>query len=338
MNNTVKNIYVGAAYFILLFIFHSFEYSEEELYIVLLVDFLIHLGLFYTISTVLTARYYNSAAPQLFIALSVAFIVFVSFVELYPVVAFQEEYTMDTVVSKGIFPEYTVLKNQFVLNLSWLSLVGMVAALMGTSKKKSKDKEQGNLELKAENQFLKYQINPHFLFNSLNNIYSTSILKPEKVSNAIFELSELLSYTLYSSEKNNVTLKEEITHIEHFINTMKLKDSSVENVTFDYQSVDDTLTLSPMLLIPFIENAFKHGNITSSESGWLKITMKSSGNTFFFQCHNSIDTTPSNKDKTGGIGINNVKRRLDIIYPNKHQLSTTTLKSTFAVELNLELK
>lgn len=330
-----NHIYIAGGYFLILYAIYAFTLPDKQVFVSAIIDFLIHFGVFYTIWKFILKQYYHPKLPGKFLGYTALTIVVAGIISLYDVYLFPTDFALDDVANSEV--DFSMLTRRFLLHCTPITFIALASTIYGLSNFKTQETEKNSLELNAENKFLNYQINPHFLFNSLNNIYSKSILKPEGVSNSIFELSELLSYTLYSSEKKSVSLEEEITHIEHFINMMKLKDSSVNNISFDYEKVDQALQISPMLLIPFIENAFKHGNISQSEDGWIKIKMATTRGAMFFQCHNSTDQVERSKDAVGGIGISNVRRRLEIIYPKKHQLSTVPLKDTYAVELNLDL-
>lgn len=187
-----------------------------------------------------------------------------------------------------------------------------------------KDKEALALEsekFSSELKFLKSQINPHFLFNALNNIYTLSIIKSEKTPDVVMRLSEMLKYIIYETEsRDHVPLQKEIAYIENFIAVFKLKDSRIsKNVTFNYD-VPEELSIAPMLLIPFIENAFKHSKIEDTEKGWIDIDLSYANSELVFSVKNSIPPARFEKDKIGGIGVTNVKRRLELIYPEKHEL------------------
>lgn len=187
------------------------------------------------------------------------------------------------------------------------------------NKKKKEALELHNRMLEAETKALKAQINPHFLFNTLNNIYSLSQMKSDKTGTAIMNLSEILRYVTYDSNQKLVSLKDEIRQIENFIELQYLKDDEHDNIEVEINIENSSLQIAPLLLIPFIENTFKHGNHEDKENGWIKIHLTSAGNQLTLQCSNSklIDQP---KDKTGGVGLDNVRKRLNLIYPDQHEL------------------
>ena len=199
------------------------------------------------------------------------------------------------------------------------------------------EKIKGNLEnekLVSELAFLKSQINPHFLFNSLNNIYSLAYQKSEKTPEAILKLSEIMRYMLYESNENKVPLLEEIRYLKNYIELQKLrfKDKAYINFEVDEDIQDQKIT--PLILISFVENAFKHGVATDKENP-ITIVLNVSTNKLFFQVLNRKNT--QNKDETGGIGLQNVKRRLDLLYKGQYRLHIQDDKDIYSCELYLNL-
>ncbi len=184
----------------------------------------------------------------------------------------------------------------------------------------------------SELSFLRSQINPHFLFNNLNNIYSMVYHKSEQSLPAISGLSELLRYMLYDSSEA-ITLDKEVYYLEKYIALEQLRFEVPCKINFSYTS-NDNVKLAPLLLIPFIENAFKHGAI-SFEHEWLEISIESSGeNTVWLRCINEIGL--KTKYAMGGIGIDNVRKRLALLYPNKHTLIIEQSDNKFIVDLSLQ--
>lgn len=203
-----------------------------------------------------------------------------------------------------------------------------------------KRKEQDEKELAivtAEKNFLVQQINPHFLFNTLNNIYFLTYKAAPKGAGAIMQLSKMLDYSLYGGKDGNVSLENEIAHINNFISLYKLKDSEITRIIFNYSEADILLKIAPMILLPFVENAFKHGNIEDTTNGFITIELNSEGNTIRFNCTNS-NIAKKNVDKTGGggIGIMNVSRRLELVYPKRHQLNIDNSEKMYSVTLKID--
>lgn len=201
--------------------------------------------------------------------------------------------------------------------------------------------EQELEQLKAQNyetelKFLRSQINPHFLFNSLNNIYSLSVTKSDKTPNMLVKLSSMLRYLIYECNVDKVSLEKEIEYIGNYIELQKLKDDQISNIRFSHQG--NGAQISPMLLMPFVENAFKHSKIEDIDKGWIDISLNvEEQGTLHFTVENSIPPVPSTKDKTGGVGITNVKKRLELLYPQRHCINFFEDIYQYKIELSIEL-
>ncbi len=204
-----------------------------------------------------------------------------------------------------------------------------------------KEKEAISIEkekLDTEMKFLKSQINPHFLFNALNNIYTLTVIKSDKAPDNLLRLSEMLRYMLYDSNDGKVPLQKEIEYLENYINLASLKDSRGLNIDVDLDKSLPGLKVAPLLFIPFVENAFKHSKIEDLKNGFINISLKTSNKQIEFIIENSIPNAAFTKDKIGGIGLPNTKQRLDLLYPNKHLLSISDNEKVYSVYLKLDLK
>jgi len=191
-----------------------------------------------------------------------------------------------------------------------------------------------NQRLSAELAFLKSQINPHFLFNSLNSIYSLAYQKSETTPEAILKLSEIMRYMLYECNDNKVDLSRELQYLQNFIDLQKIRFSNKAYIDFKIEGQVRNQKIVPLLLIAFIENAFKHGVANDALSPIrLLITLDDAHLHFYIQNkkHNN------NRDSIGGIGLNNVKRRLDLLYPGKYNLDIRDETDTYTCELSLIL-
>lgn len=202
----------------------------------------------------------------------------------------------------------------------------------------------------AEVNYLKAQINPHFLFNTLNNIYFSIPKKPEIARDIILQLSDMLSHQLYDARQPKVSLQKELDYLIKYMELEKIRQGDIVKVNYDFEILEKDWQISPLLLLPFVENAFKHGNKTAQEGYWIEMQATVSEGKFLFKIENSFDGQEQEKSQTSGIGLENVKRRLELIYPKKHHLSiqqkTKKLTSTqeevhqeqiFEVHLEIEL-
>ncbi|MFC2101666.1 sensor histidine kinase [Bacteroidota bacterium] len=204
---------------------------------------------------------------------------------------------------------------------------------------RKRDREELQLKnqvLEAESKMLKWQVNPHFLFNTLNNIYSMSQLKSDQTPEAIHRLSNMLRYVLYDCNEKDVLLEKEISYLKSYIELQRLKDESLYNVTYDFKSANARLKIAPLLFISFVENSFKHSRIEDTDHSWIRIGLNTDGKRVIFRCENSMPEGTITKDATAGIGLENVKRRLQLLYPGKHQLMIEKGEEIFSVTLILE--
>ncbi len=198
-------------------------------------------------------------------------------------------------------------------------------------------KELENQKLKAELSFLKLQVNPHFLFNALNNIYSLSVMeKSTKTGQSVMKLSELMRYVLYEKEdaENRVSLDKEIRHINSYIDLEKLRHPGDVYINFSIEGDTNGKRIVPLLLFPLIENACKHGILTDAQKP-VDINLKVSDHQLNFSIENSINSYQ--KDEVGGIGLPNVHKRLDLLYGKKYTLDVSKAADRFIVNLQLPL-
>ncbi len=202
------------------------------------------------------------------------------------------------------------------------------------------DKQQTKREadlLTTELKFLRSQINPHFLFNVLNNLVSMARHKSDQLEPSLLKLSGLLRYTLFESDEAKVSIESEIEFIKSYIELQKLRfEEDVEIVT-DFQSGTHAGSIEPMLLIPFVENAFKHG-VTLIQSPFIRIQFAITDHVLHFIVENKFDARNQSKDKSSGIGLSNLKARLNLLYPNRHQLTILQQDTIFSINLSLHLR
>ncbi len=191
-----------------------------------------------------------------------------------------------------------------------------------------------NQRLSAELAFLKSQINPHFLFNSLNSIYSLAYQKSETTPEAILKLSEIMRYMLYECNDNKVDLSRELQYLQNFIDLQKIRFGNKAYIDFKIEGKVRNQKIVPLLLIAFIENAFKHG-IANDTLSPIRLLITLDDEHLHFYIQNKKHT--NNRDSSGGIGLNNVKRRLDLLYPGKYNLDISDQIDTYTCELSLIL-
>lgn len=181
---------------------------------------------------------------------------------------------------------------------------------------------------------LKAQINPHFLFNTLNNIYGMNQIDAEKGSEMIMELSDVMRYHLEFSKQGKVRLEDEIQLLKSYIKLERLRLRETCEVQIDFDGADESLMISPLLFIPFVENAFKHGTHPTQDC-FVHIKLRTTPKELFFTIKNSI--IANRKVVKTNIGLQNTKRRLALIFPEKHDLKISSTEDTHLVELKIEL-
>lgn len=191
-----------------------------------------------------------------------------------------------------------------------------------------------NEKLNSELSFLKSQVNPHFLFNTLNNIYSLANRKSEYTGEAIMKLSHLMRYMLDEAKKDTVNLQKEIDYLVDYIELQKLRMPDKSKVIFNLDGNSSEKKIEPMLLIPFVENAFKHGDIFS-EDAKISILLRIEERQLYFKVENKINNALV-QDKSGGIGLNNLKKRLEYLYSEKHEFTTEVKDDVFVSELKIQ--
>jgi two-component system, LytTR family, sensor kinase len=195
-------------------------------------------------------------------------------------------------------------------------------------------------KLDAELKVLKAQINPHFLFNTLNMAYASAVKSTDNVTADIIErLSVLMRYVLYESNEDKVSLEKEISYIDNYVNLQlqRLSDEIASQVKYQAVGTWHNLMIAPMILIPFIENTFKHGIMLSTRPD-ISISISLNNNILVLETRNLKNNFSSHPDKPAtGIGLNNVKERLKLIYPGSHKLEITDINSIFHVRLELQL-
>ena len=191
-----------------------------------------------------------------------------------------------------------------------------------------------NERLNAELNFLKLQINPHFLFNTLNSIYSQAHFRSEQTEHSILKFSRIMRYVLYDSAAEKIALSQDLEYISNYIDLQQLRLS--KNITIQYQVTGQVagLSIAPLLLITFIENAFKHG-ISYTAPSEIKIAIAVTGSALSLTVENAI--TQLNRGSTGGVGLINARRRLDVLYPNRHLLNVVENNHLYIVNLKIEL-
>lgn len=290
--------------------------------------------------------YYLRAVPRLLIGKKVwKFLLFsVIIVLLYPLARFGVDLLFVQYYPDSPAPLSNIAVNNFNTVYGIRALAALfVIAMAGIGKFTFDWFENARIRRELENQnliselaFLKSQINPHFLFNTLNNIHTLAYKKADGAPEAIMKLSELMRYMIYESDMEFVPLAKEIQHLHSFIDLQELRFKTKGIVKLDVVGDASQKSIAPLLLLPFIENAFKHGHQLNRQGA---ITAKISiGEGIVYEVENQLPSSGSQqgKDKEGGIGLENINRRLALIYPNLHTFEVDESSSYFRVRLSLK--
>ena len=194
-------------------------------------------------------------------------------------------------------------------------------------------------QVQTELALLKSQVNPHFFFNTLNSLYALSLEKSDQVPDVVLKLSDLMRYVLDSSNKKTVPLEDEVQFLKSYISLEKLRISEKTDIRVSVKGDLKPHCVAPMLLIPFVDNSFKHGLSSSIGDGYVYVSLTMERKNLHFQVKNS-KPQPESRDKTEmpGMGLENVKRRISLLYPDKHQLHIADNPESYCVELLLNLK
>jgi LytS/YehU family sensor histidine kinase len=205
-------------------------------------------------------------------------------------------------------------------------------------------KEQQALEtqtMQSELRFLKSQINPHFLFNTLNNLYALTLKKSDQAPEIVIKLSEMMRYMLYECNEKAVLLSKEINYIKNFIDLESIRQGKNVEINLEVKGEISEQMIAPLIFIPFLENAFKHGLNNHITQGFVNIFLELKGNTIYFFIENSkpenVPQQRPNAPRSGGIGLVNIHRRLKLIYPDQYDLKIRNTPKTYSVELTLQL-
>ncbi|MEZ4827872.1 MAG: histidine kinase [Bacteroidia bacterium] len=194
--------------------------------------------------------------------------------------------------------------------------------------------ELKNQRLEAELKFLKAQVNPHFLFNTLNNIYTLAFTQSDQTAPTVMKLSEMMRYMLYECRAERVPLESEVHYLRNFIELQQLKTPGHQNISFEITGKTQAISIPPLLFVPLMENAFKHGNLSDLRAGWVTARLEVSEGNVSFHISNSLGRE-TRKDPVGGIGLENIRKRLELIYPDRHTLEITATADRYSVMLSI---
>lgn len=190
--------------------------------------------------------------------------------------------------------------------------------------------------LERQLQYLKYQVNPHFFMNTLNNIHALVDIDPERAKTSIVELSKLMRYVLYEGNNKLTSLSREVQFLRNYVQLMSMRYTGNVSICLDVPEVLPDSMLPPLLLVIFVENAFKHG-ISYRTKSFVEINLQPHGDRLLFSCRNSRPEIKHDENMKGGVGLSNVRRRLDLLFPGNYTLDIKEQEDTYTVHLDIPL-
>lgn len=189
---------------------------------------------------------------------------------------------------------------------------------------------------RAELMMLKSQVNPHFFFNTLNNLYGLTVEKSDLAPKVVLKISDMMRYTIYEGKKDFVPLSEELEYLKNFIELHEMRYHKKVDIQFNHQILDEDNQVTPLLFIILLENAFKHGVESLTKDAYIHISLIAGNGKVAFAIENNFD--PAEQSEEPGIGLENLKRRLELIYPKKHGLSLLKKDHVYQAQLQLDIQ
>lgn len=237
--------------------------------------------------------------------------------------------------------QYFLLQNQAWIFISGFLITGSSTVIKIISewiKHQSEKRELERRSMQSELNFLKTQINPHFLFNTLNNLYALTLKKSDLAPQIVLKISEIMRYMLYECVEKYVPLSKELQYMQYYVDLEKLRFDDKSLITFEIEGNTENLMIAPLILLPFIENAFKHGLKSSASAGsFCHIKLQVQEDQLTFTVVNSKIQHIPELDNHGGIGLVNVQRRLSLLYPDQYKLRVKNGRDRFEIALVLKL-
>lgn len=329
-NSKTKEVFFQVVLHIVLFLFYSFDQNEPYIQEFKVFAFLNYAAGAFIINYVLLPRlFYRKEYYKFFftVALVVAAIIIV------------EEFVLE----KIYFPDTKGARFPGVI-FSLLDVMPVITILAGfkfawDASRKQLEVEELQLSVKeSELQYLKSQINPHFLFNNLNNLYSYAIEQSPKTPSIILELSSVLRYMLYDCKEKFVALEKEIEHLKNFTKLNEMQVEERGRVSFTTENITPGYEIAPLILTVFVENAFKHSTASQSKDIHIDIAIViSEKGELRFTCKNSFQPLGNTESLSKGIGLQNVRKRLQILYPDAHELIINEGIDLYSVFLTIQL-
>ncbi len=340
--NINNRVYYHLLFWVCYYVYRVMLYGDikntfENVAYVQALEMVLKVATVYFILYFLKPRYFNKRKYFTFSLALVCTICLVSYLQLY---------VIWLCVKLGIFAPYTF--DQVFSRWRYFSAMGHINSILFVAfiikvVKEGFENAQINSrllkeKLEAELQLLKSQLNPHFFFNTLNNLYALSIKKSDQAPEVVLKLSNLMSYMLYDTAHNTVVLAKELNFIQDYIELEKLRYGDYLDVKLETRGDLARVHLPPLLLLPFIENAFKHGVAKGGEQNQIHILLEQQDSKLIFNISNTKNQTAVKGSQQGGLGLKNVKRRLKLLYKKHYDLHIYDTEEKYQVMLSLDIE
>jgi len=313
------------------FIFHYTPIEDFRAVLRIALFLILLMAFFYSNTHILIPKILGRKKVILYLLIIVSIIIVIGFLAGYIQVFLNPEYAKKPAMYDRAF------NTGIICSILTLVISSSIKVTTEWFRNQQLMKSAENEKLNAELNFLKSQVNPHFVFNALNNIYSLENKKSPDTGPAILKLSDLIRYMLYETRAEFVPLEREFDYLENYIELQKLGLSKEVDIKFKIEGDYADKKIRPMLLIPLVENIFKHG-ISYLHNTNLVILVKISGDRLEIITKNPVNENGSGINKNEGIGLTNLKKRLHLLYRDKHELNITNENGTFTAHLKLSLK
>jgi two-component system, LytTR family, sensor kinase len=301
--------------------------------------FILASATYFTIFILIEKYFFNHSKTQFYFILGVSLISFAVLRRVLNYFIIFKAYFQDKCMLPLFYPPKILAEGFGVLMISAMGV--MFYFVNKWAQERQTNQQLLNDKLAAQMELLKSQVQPHFIFNTLNNIYSLSLTNPTLTSEMIYRLSGLLSYMLYDSKHEYIELEKEIEYINHYIKLQKLRFGNRLDVSLNVYSHLEGVKIPPLLLLPFVENCFKHGVDTQIDTCWISIDFSANDKDVTIKIENCLHQNgvqKNNDQEKSGIGIENIRSRLDILYPEQYTLKNIASEESYLVVLKLPLK
>jgi len=312
--------------------YNRFYENKIDLALVTSVYVFSHALMYYLSQYVLAAFSFKKGRPWLFFIGYILLAILLSF-GMYGVIFMILGNQMPLYFGKEFLTIYSVF---LISNLFMGGVLIGIKSMVDKSRQQKLEKERKQESLLSELSYLKAQVNPHFLFNTINSVYVLIKMNPDKAADMLIKLSDLLRSQLYDFSSDKISIEEEINYLENYIELEKLRRAHRVDVSFEKEGLLKGFSLPPLLMIPFLENCFKHLSSNTNRSNEVKIKMIRDLSKLKIEFLNTFDTQ-SEPQKEGGIGLANVNRRLALLFPDTHLLEIKRTNELFIVNLELDL-